>query len=83
MQMRFPTAIQGEQQQGSQLNYPVGSPHQFTLLDGEMVVDQDKASGTFVRRWASVLECSGPTQAPEHRARVGVGAGGEGMCGGK
>ena len=49
-QMRFPTAI-SKPPPGKLLNYPVGSPHRFTLLDGEMVVDRDEASGTFVRRW--------------------------------
>ena len=61
VQMRFPTDLQGELQAGRQLNHPVGSPHQFTLLDGEMVVDQGKEPGAFVRRWASIQGLRAPS----------------------
>lgn len=40
VQMRFPTKVQ----KGPRVDYPVGPPHRYTLLDGEMVMDHDKVS---------------------------------------
>lgn len=41
VQMRFPTALKHKPKQPGPAVYPVGPPHDRTLLDGEMVVDED------------------------------------------
>lgn len=48
--MRFPTALHREPPPGKKLDYPVGRPHNLTLLDGEMVVDHDTVNNTYTRR---------------------------------
>mmetsp|Transcript_11085 Transcript_11085/g.23903 ORF Transcript_11085/g.23903 Transcript_11085/m.23903 type:complete len:801 (-) Transcript_11085:769-3171(-) len=49
LQMRFPT--NKVKRPGVKPDYPVGRPHHRTLLDGEMVVDHDKATGQHMRRY--------------------------------
>jgi len=54
--MRFPTVKEPlpPSPPGSQTAmeaYPVNRPHHQTLLDGEMVVDHDKATGIYTRRF--------------------------------
>ncbi len=52
--MRFPTPgkLSRPQEGGGPArgDYPVSKPHNGTLLDGEMVVDEDKADGRKYRR---------------------------------
>ncbi|GAX84577.1 hypothetical protein CEUSTIGMA_g11998.t1 [Chlamydomonas eustigma] len=50
VQMRFPTASKPTNPSVRPF-YPVGRPHHLTLLDGEMVVDHDKESNTYTRRF--------------------------------
>lgn len=49
MQMRFPTPLPEDVQRREKRL--VGPSHHNTLLDGEMVVDEDKATGQHVRRF--------------------------------
>uniref|UniRef100_A0A7R9V957 mRNA guanylyltransferase n=1 Tax=Chlamydomonas euryale TaxID=1486919 RepID=A0A7R9V957_9CHLO len=50
VQMRFPMPRKPSAS-GHRPEYPVGPPHQNVLLDGEMVVDHDKATNQYQRRY--------------------------------
>ncbi|KAF6258115.1 mRNA capping enzyme, catalytic domain-containing protein [Scenedesmus sp. NREL 46B-D3] len=54
MHMRFPTLLQQQQPKGA---HPVGPPHHWTLLDGEMVVDDIEMAGDKQRRRFLVYDC--------------------------